>query len=141
GEMCKAQACIGGAVQAARMLDGNNDFTDRRRAEELLRIYFELPLIGMAITSPDRRFVEVNQKLCDILGYSKDQLTEMTWVDVTHPDDVAENIRLLDETLRGKTEGYAMDKRFIHSDGHVVYTSISARCARRADRTVDYLAL
>jgi PAS domain S-box-containing protein len=139
--MGKGKALLDKAGQAARMLGVNMDVTDRRRAEERLRSFFELPLIGMAITSPDRRFVEVNQKLCDILGYSKDQLTGMSWVDVTHPDDVAENIRLLDETLRGKTEGYAMDKRFIHSDGHVVYTSISARCARRADRTVDHLAL
>jgi len=139
--MGKGKALLGKAEQAARMLGVNMDVTDRKRAEERLRSFFELPLIGMAITSPDRRFVEVNNKLCDILGYSKDQLTGMSWVDVTHPDDVAENIRLLDETLRGKSEGYAMDKRFIHRDGHIVYTSISARCARRADRTVDYLAL
>ena len=139
--MGKGKAFSDKAGQAARMLGVNMDITDRKRAEERLRSYFELPLIGMAITSPDRRFVEVNQKLCDILGYSMDQLTGMSWVEVTHPDDVAENIRLLDETLRGKTESYVMDKRFIHRDGRIVYTSISARCARRADRTVDYLVL
>src|SRR5262247_3434124 len=139
--MGKGKALLDEAGQAVRMLGVNMDITGRRRAEERLRSYFELPLIGMAMTSPDRRFVEVNQKLCDILGYSIDQLTGMSWVDVTHPDDVSENIRLLDETLRGKTEGYVMEKRFIHRDGHIVYTSISARCARRADRSVDYLAL
>jgi PAS domain S-box-containing protein len=139
--MGKGKALLDKAGRAARMLGVNMDITDRKRAQERLRSYFELPLIGMAITSPDRRFVEVNQKLCDILGYSMDQLTGMSWVDVTHPDDMAENLRLLDETLRGKTEGYVMDKRFIHRDGHIIYTSISARCARRADRTVDYLAL
>ena len=139
--MGKGKAFSDQAGQAARMLGVNMDITDRKRAEERLRSYFELPLIGMAITSPDRRFVEVNQKLCDILGYSMDQLTGMSWVEVTHPDDVAENIRLLDETLRGKTQSYVMDKRFIHRDGRIVYTSISARCARRADRTVDYLVL
>src|SRR5215475_10479591 len=139
--MGKGKALSDKAGQAARMLGVDLDITNRKRAEERLRSYFELPLIGMAITSPDRRFVEVNQKLCDILGYSMDQLTGMSWVDVTHPDDVAENVRLLNETLRGKAEGYVMDKRFIHRDGHIVYASISARCARRADRTVDYLAL
>jgi PAS domain S-box-containing protein len=137
----KGRVIRGASGIAERMIGANFDITDRKRAEERLRSYFELPLIGMAITSPDRRFVEVNQKLCDILGYPMDQLTGMSWVDLTHPDDVAENIRLLDETLRGATEGYVMDKRFIHRDGHIVYASISARCARRADRTVDYLAL
>ncbi len=139
--MGKGKALLDKAGQAARMLGVNMDITDRKRVEERLRSCFELPLIGMAITSPDRRFVEVNQKLCDILGYSMDQLTGMSWVDVTHPDDVAENTRLLDETLRGQTEGYVMDKRFIHRDGRIVYASISARCARRADRIVDYLSL
>src|SRR5262245_43251657 len=139
--MGKGKALSDKGGQAARMLGVNMDVTDRRRAEERLRSFFELPLIGMSSTSPDRRYVEVNQKLCDILGYSMDQLIGMSWVDVTHPDDVAENVRLLEETLRGMTEGYVMDKRFIHRDGHIVYVSISARCARRADRTVDYLAV
>jgi len=117
------------------------DITGRKRAEMRFRRYFELPLIGMAITSPDRRFIEVNQELCDMLGYSMDELTGKSWVHVTHPDDVADNVRLLEQTLSGETEGYTMEKRFIHRDGHIVYTSISARCVRRADRTVDYLVL
>jgi PAS domain S-box-containing protein len=115
------------------------DITERRRVEEQLRRYFELPLIGMAITSPNRRFVEVNQKLCDMLGYSMSEMKGKSWVDLTHPDDVAENVRLLEQTLRGETEGYTMDKRFIHSDGHIVYAAISARCVRRADGAVDYM--
>src|SRR5262245_3619963 len=139
--MCKGKALSDKAGQAARMLGVNMDITDRKRAEERLRRFFELPLIGMSITSPDRRYVEVNQKLCDILGYSMGQLIGMSWVDVTHPDDVTENVRLLEETLRGKTEGYVMYKRFIHREEHIVYVSISARCERRADRTVDYLTV
>ena len=117
------------------------DITERKQIEERLRRYFELPLIGMAITSPDRRFVEVNQKLSNILGYPTDELKGMSWVDVSHPDDVADNVTLLEQTLRGETEGYTMDKRFIHRDGHIVYAMISARCVRRPDRTVDHLVL
>ena len=123
------------------ILETNNDITERKQAEQRLRRYFELPLAGMAITSVDRRFVEVNQKLCDIVGYRPEELTGMSWVDVTHPDDVAENVRLSEETLAGKTEGYTMDKRFIHRDGHPVYTSISSRCVRSADGAVDHFVL
>jgi PAS domain S-box-containing protein len=118
-----------------------HDVTERRQTEERLRRFFDLPMVGMAITSPDRRFTVVNQKLCDILGYPADQLTGMRWVDVTHPDDVAENVRLLDRTLSGETDGYTMDKRFIHRDGNHVYTSISARAVRSDDGTVDHLVL
>ncbi|HEU5237745.1 MAG TPA: sigma 54-interacting transcriptional regulator, partial [Pyrinomonadaceae bacterium] len=96
---------------------------------------------GMAITSPDTVFIEVNQKLCDMLGYSSDELIGKSWKDVTNPGDIDGNIRLLEQTKRGETEGYSMEKRFIHRDGHTVYASISAQCVRHSDRTIDYLVL
>src|SRR5262249_13372730 len=103
--------------------------------------FFDLPLVGMAITSPDRRFLLVNQKLCDILGYSAAHLTGMSWVDVTHPDDVDINVRVLERTVNGETEGYTIDKRFIHRTGGIVYASISARAVRTDDGVVDHLVL
>src|SRR4030095_5210143 len=132
-----------------RMVSCENDtvlsivrnITERKKAEERLRCYFDLPLAGMAITAPDTIFIEVNQKLCDMLGYSSDELIGKSWKDVTHPDDTDENIRLLEQTKRGETEGYSMEKRFIHRDGQIVYTDISAQCVRRSDHTVDYLVL
>src|SRR5262245_7849837 len=71
--MGKGKALSDKAPQAARMLGVNMDITDRKRAEERLRSFVEVPLIGMSITSPDGRYVEVNQTLCDILGYSMEQ--------------------------------------------------------------------
>jgi DNA-binding NtrC family response regulator len=60
-----------------------------RQSETILRSYFELPMIGIAITSPDKGWLEVNDKLCDILGYHRNELMQMTWVDVTYPEDLA----------------------------------------------------
>ena len=102
-----------------------HDVTERRRTEERLRRFFELPLVGMALTSPDRRFLRVNQRLCDLLGYPEPELTGMSWDEVTHPKDRAEDDRLLGRALKGEIEGYRLDKRFIRRDGHVVYASIS----------------
>jgi len=126
-----------------RVLAIVRDITERKQAEERLRRFFDLPLVGMAVTLPDRRFAMVNQKLCDMLGYDEEELSGMSWVDVTHPEDVEENIQLLEQTLQGETEGYKMDKRFIHRNGQIVYTSISALCVRREDkdRSVDHLVL
>jgi PAS domain S-box-containing protein len=123
------------------LLFASSDITERKLAEDRFRRFFDLPLVGMAITSPTRRFLVVNQKLCQLLGYSAEELTQMSWAEVTHPEDVAENIRLLEETLQGETEGYVMDKRFIHRDGRVIYASLSAQCVRDEDGRVDQLVL
>jgi formate hydrogenlyase transcriptional activator len=132
-----------------RMVSCDNDkvlsivrnITERKEAEDRLRSFFDLPLAGMAITSPETILIEVNQKLCDMFGYSQAELKGKSWTEVTHPDDVAENLRLLEQTIRGETEGYSMEKRFIHRDGHIVYTDISAQCLRHSDRTVAHLVL
>lgn len=118
-----------------------HDVTERRQTSERFRRFFDLPLVGMAITSADRRFLFVNQKLSDMLGYTADQLTGMSWVDVSHPDDVDRNVRVLQETLSGLTDGYTIDKRFLHREGSIVYASISARAIRRQDGAVDHLVL
>src|SRR5262249_4346280 len=109
--------------------------------EARFRGFFDLPLIGMAVTSPERRFFEVNDKLCQILGYPRDELIGRDWASITHPDDVAGNLGLLDEALTGSIESYSMDKRYIHRDGQTVYASISVCCVRRADGTADHFVL
>ncbi|PWT71513.1 MAG: hypothetical protein C5B46_08070, partial [Proteobacteria bacterium] len=121
---------------------------ERERAEQLARMdemrfrrFFDLPLIGMAVTSPARRFLEVNDKLCEILGYSREELIGRDWASITHPDDLSGNLDLLDEAMGGATESYSMDKRYIHRDGQIVHVSISVCCVRRVDGTADHFVL
>lgn len=109
-----------------------------RKSESTLRSYFELPLIGIAITSPEKGWLEVNDKLCDIFGYDRDELIQMTWVDLTHPEDVAADLEQFNRVLAGKFEGYLMDKRFIRKDGQVIHATISVRGVRRMDGSIDY---
>jgi PAS domain S-box-containing protein len=123
------------------LLVASSDITERKLAEDHFRRFFDLPLVGMAVTSPTRQFLSVNQRLCQMLGYSAEELKSMTWTDVTHPDDIAENARLLQQTVAGETEGYVMDKRYIHRDGRIVHASISARCVRSDDGSFDHLVL
>jgi PAS domain S-box-containing protein len=109
-----------------------------RRSESTLRSYFELPLIGIAITSPEKGWLEVNYKLCDILGYDRYELMQMTWVDVTHPDDLEPDLEHFNRILAGNSEGYSIDKRFIRKNGQVIHAHISVRCVRRVDGSIDY---
>lgn len=109
-----------------------------RKSESTLRSYFELPLIGIAIISPDQKWLEVNDKLCDILGYERSQLIRKTWVELTYPEDLPQDLAEFNQLLAGVKDQYSLDKRFIRPDGRVIYASISVRCVRQKDGSVDY---
>ena len=93
----------------------------------------------MAITSPAKGFIEINEKICEILGYERGELLRMTWEELTHPDDPTADLANFERILNGEIDGYSMDKRFIRKDGNVIYATISVKCLCRADGSVDYL--
>ena len=109
-----------------------------RASEERFRSYFELGLIGAAVTSPTKGILEVNDEICRILGYPRDELLQKAWAELTHPDDLAEDERCFGRVMAGEINGYTLDKRWIRKDGQVIHTIMSARCLRRADGAVDY---
>lgn len=109
-----------------------------RQSESTLRSYFELPLIGIAISSPQKGWLEVNDKLCDIFGYERDELLKMTWVELTYPDDLDADLVYFNQLLAGNSDSYTLEKRFIRKNGEVIYTSISVRCVRRQDQSINY---
>ena len=109
-----------------------------RTSEMRFRSYFELPLVGIAITSLEKKWLEVNPCLCELLGYSKDELTKLTWAEITYPDDLVSNITEFENALARKAEGYSLDKRFIRKDGLIIYASVLVRCVRNQDGSPDY---
>lgn len=121
------------------------DITKRKIAEDalvhsetLFRSYFNLPLIGIAITSIDKGWMQVNQRLCDIFGYSKEELQSLTWVDITHPDDIAIDVAEFERVLSGDSDGYSLEKRFIQKGGATIFASISVACVRKVDAQCEY---
>lgn len=111
-----------------------------RESETRFRSYFELPLHGVAITSPDdNRWLQVNDELCAILGYAREEIVRHTWVELTHPDDLAADLAQLRHVLAGEIEHYKMEKRFIRKDGGIVWTALSVGCARKPDGAPDYV--
>jgi len=106
-------------------------------AELRFRSYFNLGLIGTAVTSPTKGWLEVNDKLCEIFGYTRDELTSKTWAELTHPDDLDADLAQFNDVLAGKIDGYSMEKRFIRKDGRVIDTTLNVHCLRNEDGSVD----
>ncbi|MDN8618060.1 sensor histidine kinase [Variovorax ginsengisoli] len=108
-----------------------------RAGEERFRRYFDLGLIGMALTKPDTGCIEVNDELCRILGYSRDELLRIRWPDITHPEDLAADRAQFEQVLAGEQDGYLLDKRFIHKDGRPIYCTMAVKCLRTSNGLVD----
>jgi PAS domain S-box-containing protein len=108
------------------------------RSEERYRRYFSLGLIGMAVTSPTGRCVEVNDQLCQMLRYSRDELLQMNWAELTHPRDRAADRVQYERVARGEIDGFSLDKRWIRKDGEIVDSTIAIRCMRTASGSVDH---
>jgi two-component system, cell cycle sensor histidine kinase and response regulator CckA len=108
-----------------------------RESEERFRSYFNLPLIGFAITSPTKGWVAVNDRLCQYFGYSREELDQTDWAKLTYPDDLAADLRQFHRMLAGEIESYSLEKRFVRKDKAVVWAHIAVGCVRKADGTVD----
>jgi PAS domain S-box-containing protein len=109
-----------------------------RESEERFRSYFELGQMGVAITSPVKGYVEVNDELCRILGYERSELLKKNWAELTHPDDLAADVAQFNRVLAGEIDSYSRGKRFIRKDGKVIDATVSVKCLRRADGSVGY---
>lgn len=143
--LLSASPLISGEGEVTEILGVTIDITERKKAEETLkksedrfRSYFELSIAGVAITSPDAGWMEVNDHLCQLLGYTKEELRQKTWVELTHPDDRQPDLQHFQQVLNGKKEGYSIYKRFLRKDQQIIWAHLSVKCIRHADGNVDY---
>ncbi len=121
------------------------DITESKRIEKELneshedfQRYFNMNAVGLAVSAPSKNWIEVNDRLCQMLGYSEDELKKLSWVEITHPDDLEINLHFFNRTLSGEIDSYELDKRFIRKDGGTVYTSTYVACVRNPDRSLRY---
>src|SRR5499426_2604792 len=102
------------------------------------RAIFENAAIGIARVAQDGRWLEVNQRLCDIVGYSREELMTKTFGDITHPDDLESDWNQARRLLAGEIENYSMEKRYYRKDGSIVWVNLTVSLARKADGSPDY---
>jgi PAS domain S-box-containing protein len=103
-----------------------------QESESRFRAIFEQAAIGMADSSLDARFIRLNQRFCEIMGYSREELLGLTFREITHPDDLARDEQLVAQLLRGELSRYAVEKRYLRKDGGVVWANLTLSLLRSA---------
>ncbi len=143
GEVFRSQ------LSAAALRDANGvpvgvigvsrDITERKRVEDTLRESeerfrraFDYAAIGMALVAPDGRWLKVNRALCQLVGYSEQDLLTRTFQDITHPDDLDPDLALMQRMLTGEIDTYQLEKRYFHKQGHIVWVLLSVSLVRDA---------
>ncbi|PZD71212.1 Phytochrome-like protein cph1 [Acaryochloris thomasi RCC1774] len=106
-----------------------------QRVRERFRVTFEQAATGIAHVDPQGHWVRVNQKLCDMLGYSREHLMQLTFQEVTHPDDLEADLMYLQQMVDGEISSCSFDKRYINADQEEVWTFVTVSAVHdRADR-------
>lgn len=111
----------------------SRDITERKQTEEALqksarrfRVLFEQAGVGVAeIDTASGRFVKVNQKYCDILGLTSDEMEKLTFKEITHPDDLQEDLDQMKALVEGRTREFSMEKRYCRKDGSILWVDLT----------------
>ena len=128
-----------------RILGTTQDITQRKLAEEasraserMFRAAFDDAPIGLALVGLDGSFLRVNRSLCAMLGRSASELLGSGFQPITHPDDLGDDLASVAKLIAGEAESYEMEKRYLRSDGEVVWAALSVSLVRDAAGAPDY---
>ena len=103
--------------------------------QELWRLTMEHSPVGMALMSPDGRYLRVNPALCEMIGYAREELIGLTFHHITHPDDLLDGVRLHQGLLADSAASHRTRKRYLRPDGTIVPVDLSMVLHRADDGT------
>ena len=98
--------------------------------DSLFQSAFEYAAIGMALVAPDGKWLRVNHSVCQITGYAEEELLQLTFQDITHPEDLDLDLANVRKMLAGEIESYQMEKRYFQKNGSIVWVLLSVSLVR-----------
>ena len=112
--------------------------SELEESENKFKSYFEMPISGVAIFDTEGRWVEINDRMCEIVGYSREELLGFVWTEATYPDDIKPCISLIDEIKDKKRDRYTVEKRYVGKNGKITYVEASVGCVRNKEGDPGY---
>ncbi len=107
--------------------------TALRESEKRFRSAFDHAPIGLAIVSRDGCFRQVNRSLCELVGYAEYELLGKTLQDITHPDDLGDDLEISTRLWAGEIDSYQLEKRYLHKDGRPVWVQLTGSAVHDDD--------
>ncbi|MDT3499657.1 PAS domain S-box protein [Stenotrophomonas maltophilia] len=118
---------VGMAIDITEILQAR---AEARMAAEKFAGAFTSAALGMALVSLEGRWLDVNDALCRILGYAREELLQVDFQRLTHPDDLQADLALVQDLLAGRCSHYHLEKRFLDRNGRVIWTRLSVSLVR-----------
>jgi PAS domain S-box-containing protein len=109
-----------------------------RESEERFRATFDQAAVGIAHVAINGSWLLVNQKLCDILGYTLEELQLLTFQDITHPDDLDIDLKYIEQILADIIQTYSMEKRYFRKDSSIVWVNLTVALMRESNSEPKY---
>ncbi len=112
--------------------------TTLRQSEAIYRATFEQAAVGIAHVAPDGRWLRVNQRLCQILGYRAEELLNTSFQALTHPADLQVDMQGVAQVLAGEIQTYSLHKRYRHKQGHTIWANLTVSLVQAAEGVSPY---
>lgn len=109
--------------------------------EDLFMQAFRFTSMGMALVALDGRWIDANEAFIRLVGYTRMELRELTFQDITHPDDLAADAHLASQMGNGLIPSYRIDKRYLHRNGYPVWVSMTASMVRDRGGDPDFVVV
>ncbi|CAK0741889.1 diguanylate cyclase [Gammaproteobacteria bacterium] len=116
----------------------SNIKTTLQKTRQRYQAIFEQAAVGIARLALDGHWLEVNQKFCEIVGYSHEELLRLSFQRITHPDDLGSDLAQVERMLQGEINNYFKEKRYIRKDGTTVWINLNLSLARLPSGEPDY---